>query len=186
MAYTVNTLRERLRAQLQVLEDELARGKAAAPAAEAVAYEDVIRELRAAYNRIFQSDYRPALPAIAPVALLTSASRTADTDTVARANPNKAKGLILIVDITAGTGTIDALILKDSLGNVVATATPDSAIGGAAGRHVFVFYPGEIDFTTELRFAAGAEAFLPDSYIVTVDHTDATAVTYTLDAFEIR
>lgn len=184
-------LKDRLIAGLEALEDSFTSDMAAnAPSndAEEKAFEQVLRDIRDILTAYHGSSIRTALTAIAPVALLTSGARTADTDTAVQTN-TVGKALVLVVDITAGTGTIDALILKgkDDGGNVytVATATPASAIGGAAGRHVFVITPNPVDFSTPLKFAAGAAGALPYSWYVTVDHTDATSVTYTLDGYVI-
>lgn len=183
-------LKDRLVAGLEALEDSFVKDMAASSAAgsEEQAFEQVIRDVRGLLSAYQGSAIRSALTAIAPVALLTSAARTADTDTSDQTN-TVGKGLVLVVDITAGTGTIDSLIVKgkDKDGTVytVATMTPASPIGGSAGRHVFVMVPNPVDFSTPLKISQGAQGALPHTWYVTVDHTDATSVTYTLDGYVI-
>jgi hypothetical protein len=192
MATTLAQLRSQLESQLEAIEDAFTLGLADVSTTgtltneEIRAYEDVLADIRSILGDWQGSSIRSTLTSLSPVALLTSAARTADTETSLQTG-NVGKGLVLIVDITAGTGTIDAIEVKGvneaGADYTIATLTPDSAIGGAAGRHVFVMVPNPADFTTELKFAAGGQGQLPPSWKVNVDHTDTTSVTYTLDGF---
>lgn len=187
---TYANLRARLEAQLEAIEDALTLDMAGAAAGgeEDRAFEQIVREMRELLtaNVGDRTAIRSAVASLAPAALLTSAARTADTTTSDQTN-NIGKGVVLVLDITAGTGTIEKLTVngKNAAGTTfkVADITPASAVGGAAGRHIFVMVPNPNSFATPLKFAAGAKGSLPKNWHVVVDHTDATSVTYTLDAF---
>jgi hypothetical protein len=185
---TLAQLKTRLEAGLEAIEDALASDMAnAASGVEEQAFETIVREIRDILaNQGDKTVLRSALASLAPFAILTSAARTADATSADFTN-TVGKGLLLLLDITAGTGTIDNIKLygknADASAYLVATLTPDAAIGGAAEKFAFVVVPNPVDFTTELKFTAGAQGALPSTYYVVVDHTDATSVTYTLDGF---
>ncbi len=190
--YSRGGLRDRVIANLQILEDALEGGLSNADVVEARAYQDTLRELRAVQTEYQGSVSRPDPSSQAPVVGLASSARTADTKSAALENIVGAVGVIAVVDVTATTtGTVASLKLYrvDPGGDVlVATATPAAAFGDSTGRFIVVFYPGGLDFTTPLKFeAANAAQFaMPRTYKVEVVTTDATSITYALDLLLIR
>lgn len=118
--------------------------------------------------------------------LLASAIRAADTNTADQTNSAKARGVMLILDVTSVTAlqTLTLLLqVKDPVsGNYVSIATT-GAIGTTAtavGTYALAIHPGLGSLAAALTSLFGTALALPYTWRAQVDHSGAGNFTYSL------
>lgn len=117
------------------------------------------------------------------VTVLSSAARTADTNSSDQTN-YESRGCLLFLDITAGAGQINSISIQAKIGSNYLTIYTFTATISGTGQYSFMVYPG-------VQPSAGTFAtnpingVLPRTWRLSVDHNDATSVTYSVTAVYI-
>lgn len=129
-----------------------------------------------------------ALPSSSDEAvLLASAVRAADTNTADQTNTAKARGVLLILDVTAVTAlqtlTLN-LQVKDPASGKYLTLSTTTAIGGTAtlvGTYALITQQGIGNgLPASLTALSGSAVILPYTWRAQVDHSGAGNFTYSL------
>lgn len=124
------------------------------------------------------------------VVLLASAVRAANTASAIQTNHN-ARGVVLLLDVTANAGgaeTLSVVLQTRSPLTTIQTSlvvSPAEAFGGVAGSRLIMLYPGVLDADLSNAPDIGASLALPRTWIATVVHSAAGNWTYSLEAWYI-
>ncbi len=122
-------------------------------------------------------------------ALLTSAARTAATNSADQNEPN-AKGVMLFLDVTVSGGASDTLSLKLQAKDPVGGSYADIAdfgvmiTGVATGLKLALLYPAADD--TDFAGVKALKGNLPYTWRAVVTPSDATSWTYSLGASALK
>lgn len=118
--------------------------------------------------------------------LLASAVRNSDTNTADQTNTSKARGAIIILDVTAVTAlqtlTVN-LQLKDPASGKYLTLATTGALGATAtatGTYGLISHPGFGSLIGSLSTLFGTSLYLPYTWRAQVDHSGAGNFTYSL------
>lgn len=182
--YTLQTFRDCRKSALQAAELALADVLANGESGEKAAAQDALRELRRLQDFATGTAVRDTPAANTPIAVLASAVRNSTTASAAQTN-TKARGLVVVLDLTAFTTTA-SLTLKVRRKNVDGTFTDlltDGSAIAALGTYVFVL---EVGAATGVGIRAASSRALPETWDVQVTHGNGNNHTYSVTAVPIR
>lgn len=186
MANTKRVLEQRVRDGIRAILEGLkdAAGVASTEGGDVQGYNEIISRVRAALADFTGSEgfATTALSAVNPVALLSSAARTATTNSADQTNTAR-RGVVVVVDVTAVTATPEAtpkIQRKNADGTYTDIFTAPAAIT-ATGKYVYVM-------ATDAGTASGAFAGmgaepLPHTWRLSMSHADTDSITYSVDAW---
>ena len=185
MPYSVETIRNGIRDSLRQLFAGLEDSKAGATAAESVAAEQALRDVRELLRRVTGGYELSAVPSDVPADILASAARTTTTDSADQVNTG-AWGVILVLNVTAqaAAGSLTLKVQrKNADGTYTDIFTAPAAIT-AISKSVYVVAPGIGAVASE--FAGTGNKALPGDWRVEVVHGDADSQTYAVGRLFLR
>ena len=120
------------------------------------------------------------------VTLLTSAARTAQTDSSDQVNFN-AKGVMIILDITVdavSVGLTPSILMKDPVSGKDVTIWTATAPATAVGTDIYLIYPGVL--AADFNGTEAVSIALPRTWVLRIAVADADEATYSVGASYIQ